>query len=152
MRINAISALGGAACALSTLFGCAGPVDVSDVGLPPDTKIVAPGPDVPKDVAFYSGKWVGSWDGRLPTILVVERLTPTSATVVYAWGNSPASGIKPGWSRGEATVSSGVLVFSAPTGFMVARYTPKSDGTMTATYSNKNSSGTSVAVMSKAPN
>jgi len=37
----------------------------------PEVKIVPPRADIPTDVAPFSGKWVGSWDGQLPTTIVV---------------------------------------------------------------------------------
>jgi len=83
------------------------------VPLPPDIKIAAPDPDVPPQRAAYLGKWTGTWDGILPTVLVVERVTAGSAETIYAWGVAPRWKISsPGWVRTTGQFANGVLRLS----------------------------------------
>jgi len=41
------------------------------VQLPPDLRIVTPGPTVPKEMAEFAEKWSGVWDNILDHILIV---------------------------------------------------------------------------------
>ena len=87
------------AWALAILFivgltGCAtmqGTVGVAP--LPNDTNIIPPSPDLPKNIAGFSGKWVGNWIHRTGNnqeiILVVEEVWDKSARILYSWGVNP---------------------------------------------------------------
>ena len=79
--------------------------------LPPDVSITAPGSDVPPELAAFSGKWVGDWQGFLDSILVVEKISGRTASLVYSWGVWPAWHIRqPGFSRVQGTIDGeGVL-------------------------------------------
>jgi len=58
-----------------------------DIPLPPDIEIVAPAPDLAKEIAAFSGKWKGVWDGAgLEAILIVEEIDNNQAKIIYAWG------------------------------------------------------------------
>lgn len=58
--------------------------------LPTDVRVVPPEAAVPQQLAAFSGKWSGVWDGILHHILVVEEITPPhAAVIVYAWGTAP---------------------------------------------------------------
>jgi hypothetical protein len=73
----------------------------SIASLPSDVRIVPPEAAGPQQLAAFSGKWSGVWDGILQHVLVVEEITPPHAVVIYAWGTAPQWQIaQPGWSRG----------------------------------------------------
>ena len=75
--------------------------------------IVAPSQDVQSDIAKLSGHWYGLGDYRIPGQLVVERIDPAKASVIYAWGDHPNGYFKRGWVRKSATVdSSGQIALS----------------------------------------
>jgi hypothetical protein len=63
-----------------------------DCPLPNDINIVPPSPDLRKDIAAFSGKWVGSYENGRKIILVVEQIKYTEAWVIYSWGGGTASG------------------------------------------------------------
>lgn len=81
------------------------------VPLPQDVAVEAPGPDVPPELAKFSGVWAnGAWDGVLAHVLVVERVgADGQARVVYAYGDAPDWNISRGHTRATARVESGVL-------------------------------------------
>ena len=62
----------------------------SKVRLPTNIEIIQPSPDLPKNVAAFSGRWEGVWESDLACVLVVEKIYPYKremiAEVVYAWG------------------------------------------------------------------
>ena len=63
------------------------------VPLPNDTKIIPPDQSIPRELAAFSGKWIGAWDGNIDHILVVEKIeSPTKVTVIYGVGASPSWG------------------------------------------------------------
>jgi len=75
--------------------------------LPPDVSISLPGPEVPADIAAFSGAWGGgAWGGELPTFLVVESVNADgTAKIVYSYGKSPR--FDAGWTRIDATIAGG---------------------------------------------
>jgi hypothetical protein len=78
--------------------------------LPGDLRISPPAAGLDPKLASYSGAWEGRWGGILPSRIIVESITPTQATVVYTWGDSPQ--FRAGWSRNTATVlSDGTLTW-----------------------------------------
>ncbi len=61
----------------------------SRVLLPKNITIVPPPPDLPKELAAFSGRWEGIWEaGSLPAILVVEEINLKEAKVINAWGKA----------------------------------------------------------------
>ena len=82
--------------------------------LPLDIKITSPRVEIPQDMAAFSGKWVGMWDGQLRTTLVVEEITPPTAKVIYSWGDNPRSDIQAGFARYVAKIGHGKLQFGDP--------------------------------------
>ncbi|NOZ69777.1 MAG: hypothetical protein GXP46_11175 [Deferribacteres bacterium] len=70
------------ASALS-LSGCA---SVSTAPLPPTLNIVSPSPDLPPEIAAFSGVWEGQWVNMLDTILVVEKINTETAEIIYSTG------------------------------------------------------------------
>lgn len=82
--ILAILVIFGLAACAGMQSGTTGPY------LPNDIKIIPPSPDLPKNIAAFSGKWVGRWGGGgIEMILVVEEIHDTWAQVVYSRGNDP---------------------------------------------------------------
>ena len=66
-------------------------------------------------------------------MLVVEEVTPTTASVIYAWGQSAAWNVRPGYSRHKGTIENNVLVVKMPRP-ATATYRMQPDGTLDATY------------------
>ena len=58
-----------------------------NVPLPKKIAIAPPSPDLPKEIAAFSGRWEGNWEaGNLPSILIVEKIDLKEAQVINAWG------------------------------------------------------------------
>lgn len=106
----------------------------TDVPLPADVHVVPPGPAVPPDLAFWSGRWTGKWRGTLNTALVVETISGAHAQVVYGWGKGPAGRMVPGFMRATATVSANHLEFQSPTHSVSLRYTREANGKLAAAW------------------
>ena len=89
--------------------------------LPEDLTIASPAPDVPADIAAFSGAWGGdAWDGTIPNVLVVERVSADgSATVVYAQGDTPSWQIQRAWYRLSGKIVDGHLTITLPDGGVV---------------------------------
>ena len=62
---------------------------VKGASLPNDIHIIAPSPDLRKDIAAFSGKWVGTLESGMEIILVVAEIHDTWAQVFYSWGDNP---------------------------------------------------------------
>jgi hypothetical protein len=99
------------------MFLGAWPTRADEVPLPPKLTIVQPDSSIPPDVAAFSGKWVGGWDGRLSSVLVVQKINPADgkgrykAEVLYAWGTySPWYIDKSGMREMDAEIKDGQLV------------------------------------------
>lgn len=122
------------------LAGCA-----SAVPLPFKVTVVPP-VGVPQELAAFSGKWQGVWDGTLDHILVVEEITENEAIVIYAWGSSVNPQITPGFRRTSATFEGNSLVVNLPRPATV-RYRMRPDGKLDARY--EWSGGLARAVMTK---
>jgi hypothetical protein len=76
------------------------------VPLPEDIEITPPSSDLPKEIAAFSGKWDGVWDGtKGESILIVEEIDSKEAGIIYAWGEG--LGGPPGWRRYPAKVIPG---------------------------------------------
>src|SRR5260221_1169142 len=78
--------------------------------LPEGTQIIAPGPDVSKDFAAFGGVWSGTWNGVMPSLLIVERVSPSGdAQGVYVWGAVPHWRVTAGSSKFRAKIENGTL-------------------------------------------
>lgn len=112
-----------------------GPAEpAAGVPLPGNVRIVPAAPSIPPHLAAYLGKWSGTWDGIMPTVLVVERVTPTTAETIYAWGAAPRWHIaESGWVRVVGRFTDGALRLSLPLPATVT-YRLLPDGTLDATY------------------
>ncbi len=75
--------------------------------LPNDVKIVAPSPDLPKELAAFSGRFDGQWDGYLASILIIEEINGKEARVIYAVDDQPRYNIKASCKRYIAKVITG---------------------------------------------
>jgi len=52
----------------------------------PWIKVAPPSPDLPKNIAGFSGIWYGVWDNGRLTTLVVKKIKPPEVDVIYSWG------------------------------------------------------------------
>lgn len=97
-------------------------IDTKELPLPNDVNIIPPSPDLPKDIASFSGKWLGTWRGSgAKGILVVEEIHDTWAQVIYSWGDNPwrRSREPAGYNRQACKIISDPkpkIVVSAPLG------------------------------------
>jgi hypothetical protein len=55
-----------------------------NIPLPKEIVIKAPSSELPKEIAAFSGKWKGKWDGRVDFILVVTETDSEKAEIIYA--------------------------------------------------------------------
>jgi hypothetical protein len=83
---------------------CASPPLQSVTPMPPDVTVVAPGADVPPDVAAFGGTWVGQFhtaDVPMNQTLVVMRIEKDGdvwrAHVLFSHGEQPLWGYGPGY-------------------------------------------------------
>lgn len=108
---------------------------IAQVSMPPDLRIVPPGPEVPAEVAHFAGGWGNAaWGGVLPTALVVERVDADgAASVVYATGTSEQFGLQARWVRVPRQVSDGRLMLRLRGGTM-ADYSIAADGGLVGHY------------------
>lgn len=65
------------------ITGIASPADIP---LPGEIEITTPSSDVPPHIAAFSGRWEGTWEGDLDSILIVEKIGLEKAKIIYAWG------------------------------------------------------------------
>ncbi|KKU14458.1 MAG: hypothetical protein UX23_C0016G0001 [Parcubacteria group bacterium GW2011_GWB1_45_9] len=85
--------------------------------LPADVKVIPPGPEIPKELAVWSGMWVGVWSGAMDSVLVVEEVGITSAKTIYAFGTAPQWGItRPEWYRVQGELANDTLKLKLPNG------------------------------------
>lgn len=78
------------------------------IPLPSDIKIIPPSPDLPREIAAFSGQRIGIWGGFLNSILIVEEINEKEARVIYAWeaykAPPPVLSVKAGYKRFVAKV------------------------------------------------
>jgi dienelactone hydrolase len=91
---------------LVTLIVCCLISSHAQTTLPDDISITPPSSAVSSAAAAFSGAWLGTWGGELPTALIVEQINSNgTARVIYSWGDSPSNGFKMGWARYTAQIS-----------------------------------------------
>jgi hypothetical protein len=90
--------------------------------LPDDVRVVPPAPDVPQDLARFSGAWSGAWrdaggvDTQCNTLVIEEVHANGFLRVVYSVGASPRMGSgTPYVARTTARLADGALRFVLPT-------------------------------------
>lgn len=76
------------------------------VPLPPKIEIIPPPPDLPKEVAAFSGRWEGIWEGDVKSVLIVEKINLEEARCIYGWGRT--SGAIGGYSRWKTKIFTGL--------------------------------------------
>jgi hypothetical protein len=58
------------------------------VPLPKKIQIIQPAGDLPKEIAAFSGRWEGEWEGgarQSKSVLIVEEINAAKAKVIYGW-------------------------------------------------------------------
>jgi hypothetical protein len=113
--------------------------------LPADARVVPPAPNVPPEMAAFSGQWAGQSEHGYSAGLVVEQVTPLSASVIYSWAGVP-SAEPAGWMRVYGQFVSGKLriELSRRTVVAVVTYTMRNDGRLDMDYENPRGSETAV--------
>ncbi|WP_448206841.1 alpha/beta hydrolase [Azospirillum sp. sgz302134] len=87
---------------------CPDPPADFDILLPDDLSVAKPAPTVPKDLAAYSGRWVGVYDGNGRAVqIVVERIEGRDAHLVIAVGRGPDRRMASDWTRRKASFDAG---------------------------------------------
>src|ERR1700688_492468 len=61
----------------------------SDLEIPSGISIAPPGSSAPKEMAGFSGMWVGLWNGGRSTALIVTAVKGDAVDCRYCWGKSP---------------------------------------------------------------
>ena len=79
----------------------------SRVPLPKEIEIKIPSPELPKEIAAFSGKWGGSWQKVMDFIIVVTEINSEKAEVIYAYADTPVWRIRAGYDYYTATVIPG---------------------------------------------
>ncbi len=72
--------------------------------LPNDFNIVSPSPDLPKEIAVFSGKWAGTWQLGTSVIIAVGEIHDTWGQIVYANGDNSRYNVSAGYERLKAEV------------------------------------------------
>ncbi len=80
--------------------------------IPANVKINPPNPEIPPNIAVFSGIWQGVWDNGRATTLVVEKIAPPEAIAIYSWG--PWKKQEGGWRRYIGMIDPGRLILSNP--------------------------------------
>lgn len=112
-----------------SLGACAMPPP--NLPLPEGTRVVAPGTEVPAPFADFSGTWGGYWDGRMASMLVVERISATGdAQGVYLWGAVPEWNARAGSTKFTAKIADGTLSWVAPDRTTKFEFSRTQDGTL----------------------
>lgn len=125
---------------LGLLSACAtvptAPSTFSDVPLPHDAAVKPPGPNVPANLAKFSGAWRGVWKSKTSDVtehgimVLEETLPPNKASILEAWG--PTDTIQAGWARTMVTIKGNKLTWR-PNNSVVDVYTLMPDGTLHGT-------------------
>ncbi len=69
---------------LSNITGCL--MYLSDPPLPEALNIVPPSPDIPPEIAAFSGVWEGKWGANQATVIVIEKIDSSKAEVIFSLG------------------------------------------------------------------
>jgi hypothetical protein len=116
----------------------------TDAPLPGAMSIIAPGPDIPTEMAAFSGKWFGKWlwatwgGGNRDHILIVEEIrSPSEVIVIYSYGSCRGTykgkRTEPGWRREMGRfVDNNTLQLSL--GGRSATYRMRKDGSLDAAW------------------
>lgn len=102
---------------LVAIVGC---TSISSAPLPATLNIVHPSPDIPPEIAAFSGIWEGQWIDEQyrhgpDTILVVEKIDTNEAEVIISFGTNVE--YKPAYLYKTAKISAGpVIEWTDPNG------------------------------------
>jgi hypothetical protein len=124
----------------------------STAPLPPILDIEKPSAEVSANLQPFSGMWEGSWSGasKLDHILVVEKMTATTAEVIYSIGALESS--PPRYLRSKATLndSKRLLKMEWPQGLgkppITVMYQLKSDTELVASWDNGQGAASTAAM------
>lgn len=85
--IKKIKSLTISICLFLVMSGC---MAITSPPLPETLQVVPPSPDVPSEIAAFSGIWEGTWSGMkdAPTTIVVEKIDKRQAEVLMSFGGS----------------------------------------------------------------
>jgi pimeloyl-ACP methyl ester carboxylesterase len=119
-----------------------------EVPLPTDVKVVPPDPAVPAALAALSGRWWGWYPNGREVEIIVEKLAPGEASIIYCVG--PGSGPKDvaSFGRRPAQPIDGAIV-SAVSGHPTVTLRPASDGHAAVTWKSANGESSLDAVLSR---
>ena len=73
----------------------------------PDTRVAQPAKNVPSEVASLAGVWESTPGQGFPSRLVVEKVHPEWANIVYVWEDDPNGRFQAGWVRTRAKILPG---------------------------------------------
>jgi hypothetical protein len=86
--------------------------------VPPNVRLITPGPEVPKAMARFAGAWTGEWErseGLCHTLIVEEVLANGSARVIYSHGTSVTLNTRlPGYLYVSGKIANGELRLRLP--------------------------------------
>ena len=82
-------------------------LDPAQPVLSPDTRVAQPAKNVPPEVASLAGIWEGARGQVFPSRVVVEKVHPEWANILYAWEDDPNGRFQAGWVRTRAKVLPG---------------------------------------------
>ncbi|NOZ69776.1 MAG: hypothetical protein GXP46_11170 [Deferribacteres bacterium] len=63
--------------------------------LPAVINIIPPSPDLPPEIAAFSGVWEGKWGAVQDTVIVIEKIDAKTAEVLISFGEAERTGIRP---------------------------------------------------------
>ena len=73
----------------------------------PDARVAPPAKNVPSEMASLAGVWEGTRGQVFPSRLVVEKVHPEWANILYAWEDDPNGRFQAGWVRTRAKILPG---------------------------------------------
>jgi putative ABC transport system substrate-binding protein len=115
---------------------------VSGVPLPESIRIVPPDRRVAPELAAFSGKWFGTWEGdvKAEAILIIETIDPPHALGIVAWGNGTKGAgtahplrVWSNWFRVRGQFVEGALLQVSLPYSATESYRLQPDGTLAAT-------------------
>ena len=128
---------------------------IKEPPLPNDINIVSPSSALPKEIAVFSGKWIGRWSWGGDAILVVEEIQDTWAKVVYSLGDTPRANISAKYWRFRCKVIPGPkpkLQWTAPKRIEPTNFEVEDSNTLKGTenwVSDMGERGTSIVSMKR---
>lgn len=96
---------------IGLLVGCA-----STTQLPATINIVPPSPEIPPQIAAFSGIWEGKWRGYTDIVLVVERIDTQKAEIIYCVGANYRHDAYYSYRTVTVTVA-GTIEWTVPNGY-----------------------------------